>query len=215
MTMDQEIRAFEEYALHRGWSTATRTVRVYALRAALSQIADPTDAEEVALYHDSLAHTTRKNFRANWRSYIQFRQECGLHPFPANAPIGIRGKSTPAIRCSLPDEVVVALRALVRDGIPPKALAALRWKDVIEDGTLTRFRAILDRKVHSANVERSYAPLTIAGRVALGDLRSWAAEVDGRDPAPELPLVPMRPGSHIPASAGLIRQVVHDPRQAA
>jgi hypothetical protein len=210
MDLDREIAGFEGYAHERQWAKTTRERIVYNLRAALTRIADPTDPDEVGLYHASLAHRSRRLFRSTWRFYGEYRAARGILPYPAAAPVGKRGKPTRQERCSLPPEVVAALGALMRDRIPSKALAAMTWGDVLGHGASTRLRAVLDRggRPSAPGVDRAYAPLSTAGRVALEDLHAWAG--GGADPHPVLPLVPMRPGSHIGASAGLIRQAVKD-----
>jgi hypothetical protein len=204
-----DLEAFTAYGRERAWNSLTLERNLYTIRLALSWIVNTADPVEVALYHASLAFGQRARFRSSWRAYIAFHHARGMQPCPAAPPVVGHGRPTSAMRRSLPDRPVAAIHALIRDRIPPLALAAMTWGDVVDSGgSGVRLRAVLDRASHVPGVDRTYAPLSTTGRVALEDLREWAT--GGRALNPTMPLIPMVPGSHIGASAGLLRQIAKE-----
>ncbi len=205
MTM-YDLAGFQGYLIRSGLRHASIKQVMYRVESALAVIRDMANEQEVNEYHLSLPAASRGNFRSSWRKWATFvSTELGADV--ATLPEMPRGRIPKHIRMPLPEEAQAAVTVLIRE-VPALALASMRWRDVIVRSEKTYLRSVLDARSRNsdADTHRTYPELSTAGVAALASLRAWAVP-EGLPAvvAGELPIVPMSPGSHIPASGGLLR----------
>ena len=194
-------RRQEPWATYAKWLVENRalcatTVSTYLtlVRRVIRHAGNPLTAEGVGAWIDSLPAHHRSPHRAAYRAFAEWSAEVG-HPIP----------SIPVARADVPAEVVDALDAIVRSGIPAKLLGALRWSIDDSPGKRAAFPDRTFLRVGGATGDFAALPADAAAT-----LRAWA--YPDAAPGPESLVVPRAPGAAEPIPYVVLTRLLHTGR---
>jgi hypothetical protein len=195
-------RRKEPWATYAQWLVDNRklcatTVSTYLtlMRRVIRHAGHPLTAEGAHGWIESLPAHHRSPHRAAYRAFAEWSKEVG-HPIPA----------LPLVRADVPEEVIDALDALVRSGIPMKLLGSLRWD--VADSPAKR-AAFPDRTFLRVGIGAG-ADVAAVPLDAAEVLRRWGYP-DG-DPGPTDLVVPRAPGAAEPIPYPVLTRILHSGR---
>lgn len=129
-TPKKDLQQFRRWlTVEKGLSDSTVTNYTSNVRRILGDLQQRITPEELTHWFDSIENRKLASvYRSSWRRFVEYGKSHGL-----NIPDEDRTKSLyeSQFRYALPDEIISALRTIVRSsGLKPADLSRIRWSDI-------------------------------------------------------------------------------------